>query len=67
MNVTRDHARVNILNVEKRTERFLMSKVNHIKSNLFYMYVSICAPHPPDGNLTDPRSVFLLCRVLTEL
>lgn len=67
INVTDDHARVNILDVEKCKKIFLTSKVNHIKSNLLYVYVSICTPHPTDGNLTVPCSVFLLCWVLTEL
>lgn len=67
INVTDDHARVNILDVEKCKKIFLMSKVNYIKSNLVYVYGSICTPRPTDGNLTVPCSVFLLCWVLTEL
>lgn len=69
INVTDDQARVNILDVEKCKKIFLnmWSKVNHIKSNLFYVYVSIRTPHPTDGNLTVPCSVFLLFWVLTEL
>lgn len=67
INVTHDHATVNILDVEMCRIRFLLSKASHIKSNLLDMYVSICVPHPADGNLTDSRSVFLLFWVLTEL
>lgn len=63
MNVTHDHATVNILEVEMCKITFLLRKVSHIKSNLFDVYVSICAPHPTDGNPTDSRSGFLLCWV----
>lgn len=38
INVTQDHARVNILDVEKCKNIFLLSKVSHTKSNPFYMY-----------------------------
>lgn len=67
IHVTHDHTTVNILDVEMCRIRFLLSKASHIKSNLLDMYVSICVPHPADGNLTDSRSAFLLCWVLTEL
>lgn len=60
INVTHDHATVNILDVEKWKYIFLLSKLSHFKSNVFHMYVSIWAPHPTDGNLTDSHSVFLL-------
>lgn len=38
INVTQDHARVNILDVEKCKNIFLLSKVSRTKSNPFYMY-----------------------------
>lgn len=63
INVTHDYATVNILDAEKCKIIFLLSKVSRIKSNVFYMYVSISIPHPTDGNLTDSCSVFLLCWV----
>lgn len=65
INVPHDHATVNVLTVEKCKNIFLMSKVSHIKSNLFNVYVSVCT-HPTDGNLTVSCSVFLLFWVLTE-
>lgn len=61
MNVTHDHATVNIQDVEKCKNVFLMSKVKHIKSNLFDMYGSVRTPPPTDGNLTASCSGFLLC------